>query len=634
MITLGCVTMDLTKLSNRIRLIRERHHLSKAELSRRLEISTAYVTELESGQKTTISTRLARVVSYELGVSREWLLEGKGEPFLSPGNRYPLYPDAAAGQTKAHTGDLSAFERLLSEISAKYINLSGEELEKVLQRDFQDLSRFLKVDVCILYIGTQDSGVMQSAKPLVWRLDENQKGNKPLCDWLAQDPVINENDYKHIFQKWNRNEPTLWGLVEERVDDEEIREKETKRLNYRSALAVPIQFAGYTKGALTLATTDTYRTWPDDLIPRLRLFGEVFINALMRKQSEGKLRSALSEINKLKERLEKDYEYLKEEINLEPNFSGIVGKSDVLKKILLKVKQVAPTNSTVLILGETGTGKGLIAREIHNASSYKDRPLVQVNCATLTPSLVESELFGHEKGAFTGAASRRMGRFEAAQGTTLFLDEIGDLPLELQPKLLRVLEEGEFERVGGSATIHTDVRLIAATSRDLEKEVKAGRFRRDLLYRLNIFPIFVPPLRARLDDVPLFVAYFVDRYGKWAGKKFDTIPLETVRSLQGYSWPGNIRELKNMIERAVIMSPVGNLQIEIPKHGDHDHAPEPMKSLREIEREAIIRVLEQTHWKINGQGGAAQYLDIHPATLRSRMKKLNIKRSSQTSLAK
>jgi transcriptional regulator with GAF, ATPase, and Fis domain len=356
----------------------------------------------------------------------------------------------------------------------------------------------------------------------------------------------------------------------------------------------------------------------------LRLFGEVLENALGRRRSEEALRTALSEIKQLKERFEADYIYLREEIKLEHDFSGIVGRSEALRQILVKVKQVAPTNATVLILGETGTGKGLIARAIHNASRRGDRPLIRVNCAALNPGVIESELFGHEKGAFTGAQSRRVGRFEAANGTTLFLDEIGELPLDLQGKLLRVLEEGEFERVGGTSTIKTDVRVIAATNRDLEKEVEAGRFRRDLWYRLTIFPIYVPPLRERLEDIPLFMNFFVDKHGKRIGKKFDMIPQRFIKALEGYSWPGNIRELENMIERAVIKSPEGNLQIETPLQLG---VPlDKRKKHEEFEREHILNILKDTNWIIEGRKGAAQRLGLTPSTLRYRMKTLDIKR--------
>jgi len=269
----------------------------------------------------------------------------------------------------------------------------------------------------------------------------------------------------------------------------------------------------------------------------------------------------------------------------------------------------------------------LIARAIHNASSRRDRPLMQINCAAIAPGIVESELFGHEKGAFTGASNQRMGRFEAAMGTTLFLDEIGELPLEQQPKLLRVLEEGEFERVGGSATLHTDVRVIAATSRDLEKEVAASRFRRDLWYRLNIFPIFIPPLRSRLEDIPLFVAYFVEKYGKWAGKKFDKVPLETIRALQNYPWPGNIRELRNTIERAVITSPDGHLHIELAANEYKPHDIEPIKDTAiKAKRDQILRALEKTDWVIEGANGAARRLGISGSNFRYYVRKFNIRR--------
>ena len=344
----------------------------------------------------------------------------------------------------------------------------------------------------------------------------------------------------------------------------------------------------------------------------------------MRKRSEEQLQKAFSEIKQLKERIEADYTYLKEEINLENDFSDIVGKSNALKQILLKVKQVAPTNATVILLGETGSGKGLIGRTIHNISKRKNRPFMQVNCAALAPSLIESELFGHEKGAFTGAQARRLGRFEMAHGTTLFLDEIGELPLEIQAKLLRVLEDGELERVGGGSTIKTDVRVIAATNRDIEKEVEAGRFRLDLWYRLNVFPIFVPPLRERKEDIPLFVSFFVAKYQKWIKKKFDRVPQEMINALQSYAWPGNIRELENMIEKAVIISPDGKLQIETPLQPDGLSIKN--KTLEEFEREYILKVLKLTGWTIKGPKGAALQLGLKPSTLRSRMQKFGIKR--------
>jgi chemotaxis protein methyltransferase CheR len=280
----------------------------------------------------------------------------------------------------------------------------------------------------------------------------------------------------------------------------------------------------------------------------------------------------------------------------------------------------------VLLLGETGTGKELAARAIHEASSRRDRPLLKVNCAALPASLIESELFGHEKGAFTGAVSRQAGRFELAHGATLFLDEIGEMPLELQSKLLRVLQEGEFERLGSSKTIKADVRIIAATNRNLKTEVQKGLFREDLWYRLNVFPITVPPLRQHLEDIPALVDHFVKRFSKKVGKTITSISPAMMRSLQAYNWPGNIRELANVIERAVInaQGPVLRLAEDIQADGQSSEAHE--KTLEEIERNYIIQILDQTRWRIEGQTGAAHILGLNPSTLRTRMVKLGIQR--------
>jgi formate hydrogenlyase transcriptional activator len=526
--------------------------------------------------------------------------------------------------------EIEQFEHLLSEISAIYINLPAIELEKVLKKDFARLNKALGVDVSILYVTGEGSPSFHLAKPLIWFLDENQESNKPLLEWLQQNPTINSDMFKYLFRKWNLGESTPWQLTEEVPGEGSGERQASIERNIKSALAVPIKFAGSVKGVINIATTNAFKNFPEELIPRLRLLGEVFINALMRKQSEEKLQRALTEIKGLKKRIEADYFYLREEIDfaIERDFSDIVGKSDALKKILLKVKQVAPTHASVLLLGETGTGKGLIARAIHNASKRRDRPLMQINCAALAPGIIESELFGHEKGAFTGALIQRTGRFEAARGTTLFLDEIGELPLEQQPKLLRALEEGEFERVGGSTTFHTDARVIAATSRDLEKEVALGKFRQDLWYRLNIFPIFIPPLRNRLEDIPLFVAYFVDKYSKWAGKKFEKVSLETIQALQNYSWPGNIRELRNTIERAVITSPEGHLQIESPKI-NHNFQSDPRTvkdAASRAKREQILGALQKCGWVIEGPNGAGKLLGISGSNIRYYVRKYNIKR--------
>jgi len=345
-----------------------------------------------------------------------------------------------------------------------------------------------------------------------------------------------------------------------------------------------------------------------------------------RKQAELNLKGALSEIEQLKDKLEAERAYLQDEIKFQHNHENIIGQSESLNYVLYKVEQIAAKDTTVLILGETGTGKELIARAIHNLSLRKDRALVKINCANLTPNLIESELFGHEKGAFTGAHARQPGRFEVAHGATLFLDEIGELPLELQPKLLRVIQDGEFERVGSSQTVKVDVRVIAATNRHMEEEVRKGRFREDLWYRLNIFPITVPPLRERSEDIPLLVEYFVSSISKRMGKTIDSIPSVVMDALKNYSWPGNIRELENILERAVINSSGSKLHlVDELKRPERDPTM-ANRSLAEMEREYIARVLEQTGWKVSGKDSAAEILGLDRSTLRARMRKLGIQK--------
>jgi len=349
------------------------------------------------------------------------------------------------------------------------------------------------------------------------------------------------------------------------------------------------------------------------------------------------------EIATLKARLEKENVYLQDEIRTEHNFEEIVGRSSALLEVLRKVEQVAPTDSTVLICGETGTGKELIARAIHNLSARKDRPLVKVDCSAIAAGLVESELFGHVKGAFTGAFERHIGRFELADSGTIFLDEIGELPPETQVKLLRVLQEREFDPVGSSRPVRVNVRVIAATNRDLEKSVQIGRFRSDLFYRLNVFPLEVPPLRRRRSDIPQLVAFCLSRFSKKFGKKVDTIPEEAMETLMNYSWPGNVRELQNIIERAVILSPgpallldqdlvsgssLGGETLEVPGQGPPPESPElpRLASLEEVERRHILAALQQAGGVIEGPKGAAKILNLHPNTLRHRIQKLGIKR--------
>ncbi|MBW6521776.1 MAG: sigma 54-interacting transcriptional regulator [Desulfoarculaceae bacterium] len=348
------------------------------------------------------------------------------------------------------------------------------------------------------------------------------------------------------------------------------------------------------------------------------------IEAEIRK---GTAETALAEIKNLQRQLEAERAYLQEEIKLACNHEQIIGQSDGLKYVLYKIEQIAASDTTTLILGETGTGKELVARAIHGLSLRHKRALVKVNCATLPSNLIESELFGHEKGAFTGSQCRHLGRFEVANGATLFLDEIGELPLELQAKLLRVLQDGEFERLGSSHTLKVDTRIIAATNRNLEEEVRQGRFREDLWYRLNIFPITMPPLRDRLDDIPALVDFYVKKIAARLGKAIQIIPATVMAALQEYHWPGNVRELENILERAVINSSGPKLRLVDALKNPGNNLPTDKKTLEAVERDYILQVLEQTRWKVSGKNSASEILGLDRSTLRARMGKLNIKKS-------
>ncbi len=348
-----------------------------------------------------------------------------------------------------------------------------------------------------------------------------------------------------------------------------------------------------------------------------------------RKRGEESLKAALAEIKQLQNRLEAENVYLQHEVAEEYNFGEIIGQSKAISNVFLRVEQVAPMDATVLLLGETGVGKGVIARAIHTRSVRKDRPMITVNCTSLPANLIESELFGRERGAFTGADSRQIGRFELADGGTIFLDEIGEMPMDMQCKLLRVIQDGEFERLGGPRTIKVNVRIIAASNRNLKEEILNGRFREDLFYRINVFPITIPPLRQRKDDIPLLVNHFVAKFNKKSGKKINTVSQETLNALQEYHWPGNVRELESVIERAVITSQGTVLQV-LDRFDTFQKTEglvaQDVKALAELEHDHICQVLQQTGWRIEGEKGAAILLGLNPSTLRARMRKYGIHR--------
>ncbi|GHF78355.1 sigma-54 interaction domain-containing protein [Thalassotalea marina] len=350
----------------------------------------------------------------------------------------------------------------------------------------------------------------------------------------------------------------------------------------------------------------------------------VFRDVSEQKRQQHALESALAQVKELSEQLAEQNTYLKKELNQEWHATGLVGNSQTFQRVLSQIELVAATDSTVLILGENGTGKELVARNLHQMSNRKDSPMVKVNCAAFTASLLESELFGHEKGAFTGATERRKGKFELADGGTLFLDEIGELSVEAQSKLLRVLQEQEFERVGGSKVIKVNIRVIAATNRDLKAMVDQGLFRMDLFYRLNVFPIEVPPLKDRIEDLPLLCQSIISRLNDKLGKAVDKINNKSLAMLKRYQWPGNVRELQNVLEREMILSTSRTLTLQ--SFSLKDVAELKLETLVDAEKQHILNMLEQTQWKIGGAFGAAKLLDLPPSTLRSKMQKLGIKR--------
>jgi formate hydrogenlyase transcriptional activator len=510
------------------------------------------------------------------------------------------------------------FEALLTEISAHFVNLPTDQIDSDIEEAQGRICKLLDLDRSTLWQTTK-----QKPGTLLLTHIQHPSGS------LSPPERMNGCDFfPWITQKVLGGETVIFSKMTD-IPPEAARDRENL-LAYgtKSDVIVPLSVGeGPVLGMLTFAVMREERSWPEKVVKGFRLIAQVFANALERKRIDSRLREHIREIEELKERLERENIYLKEEIGLLAEHKGIVGQSVAMKRVMRQAEQVAQTDSTVLLLGETGTGKELLARAIHGMSLRKDRPLVTVNCASLPPTLIESELFGREQGAYTGALTRMIGRFEIADGSTLFLDEIGELPLDLQSKLLRVLEDGTFERLGSTKPLHVNVRIIAATNRDIEQGVKDGKFRQDLFYRLNVFPIVIPPLRKRPEDIPLLLQAVVIEFQNKMGKEIESIPKKTMQALQSYSWPGNVRELRNMIEHAMILSKSKILDVHLPKQASSDiEAP---GNLQDMERMHIVAVLEKTGWRLAGKGGAAEVLGLKRTTLLSKMKKLGITRSNK-----
>jgi formate hydrogenlyase transcriptional activator len=508
--------------------------------------------------------------------------------------------------------ELVAFERMLADLSARMANVPANRVEPEIQLAQVILRQFLGFDRSTFAEFQDNSSLVVVSSTAVEGVDPTPLGPlPPQLDWFIAKLRAGE---------------TL--VIHDPADDlppEAVGEAEyIQRTGLRSHLSIPLRIGGKVVGAIAFSAFRETRNWPDDLIARVMLVGEVFAHAIARKREHEKLLAAMAEIRLLKDRLERENSYLKQASQVRP-LQHLSSRSPRFLSVVEEIKQVALTSSTVLLLGETGSGKEVLAQAIHDSSAQKDRAMIKVNCAALPASLIESELFGREKGAFTGALARQPGRFEIADGSTIFLDEVGELPLELQPKLLRVLQEGEFERLGGSKTIKVETRVIAATNRPLEQAVREGRFRQDLFYRLDVFPIEVPPLRERREDIPLLSWTFVKEFGNSMGKPIEEIAEDSMNALQDYHWPGNIRELRNVIERAMILSQGPKLYIKLGRTALRPVAVNAMAgSLDEAEVTIIRQAVEQCNWRIRGPNGAATLLNMKPTTLESRIKKLGL----------
>jgi len=504
------------------------------------------------------------------------------------------------------------FEDLISNLSATFINIKASEIDKNIERGLKLVVQHLDLDRGNLF--------------------EFSRGNEKLTlthssarEGMKHSPRGHySNQHPWFTQKLLNGEMFCFSQPTDLPKEAKAEKEYLLQQGIQSAMVVPLEAAGIIQGGITLSSIKWERQWPEHLLEQCKILAQVFSNALLRKRADKKISETLVRIRELNARMEQENIYLRDEIELRHRHEEIIGKSEPVMDMLSRAEQVAETDATVLILGETGTGKELMANAIHRLSRRKDRTMIKVNCAALPATLIESELFGREKGAYTGAMSRQIGRFEIADGSTLFLDEIGEMPLELQSKLLRVLQEGQFERLGSPETITTDVRIITSTNRDLARAVREGTFREDLYYRLNVFSVIVPPLRDRVEDIPLLVWAFVKEYESSMGKTIHTIPKSSLDRLQKYTWPGNIRELKNVIENAMIITTSKTLHIIPPV--DPSVSVQKAIKLADVERNHIKDVLKRTSWRVSGTNGAADLLGLKPTTLESRMKKLGITR--------
>ena len=504
------------------------------------------------------------------------------------------------------------FERALSELTAKFVNLQMAFVDKEIRNGLEAISGALGADRAAVALIQENSGDFLST--YAWAApgipEFPRQFLRDVFPWLVEQVLSNQ--------------ATLLRL-KDAPPEAHCERAYMKSVGAHLSLVVPFRVGGKIIGAMSCDCFGSEdQPWDEVTLSRFQAAADVLANALGQKEANEKLNSAYIEIQQLREKLEKENLYLREEIKLEHSHHSILGESPAIRSVLKKAEQVARTDSTVLILGETGTGKELIARTIHEMSACSKHVMVKTNCAALPATLIESELFGREKGAYTGALAREIGRFELADQSTIFLDEVGEIPLEVQSKLLRILQDGQFERLGSSKTSHVNVRVIAATNRDLEAMVKEGKFREDLFYRLNVFPIHIPPLRERTEDIPALVRHILEELCKRMGRNIEGIQTRTMQCFQRYSWPGNVRELRNVIERNLILNTGNIFRAETQELEQKPNLQ--MRPFDEIESEYFRSILQAAKWRVRGKGGASEILGLKPTTLEARMKKLGIHR--------
>jgi formate hydrogenlyase transcriptional activator len=496
------------------------------------------------------------------------------------------------------------FEELLSDVSARLIAVDPEHVSQTIQSAIDQVRTFFRADRSGLLAVSDNHEIMHVAYASYSDGTRQVSGDinlSQLYPWCHRRVVVD----REVLCISRRDELP----AEAKVDRSSFEAMGTKSL-----LVLPISVAHSRLHLILISTVREQRNWPEQYVPRLRLLGEMLINTIERTQ-------ALDRLQHQREKLHSENDYLRQEVRQKLGKQTIIGRGHAIRHTLAMAEQVASTDSTVLLLGETGSGKGRLASYIHECSPRRDRTMITVNCSAIPASLLESELFGREKGAYTGALAKQIGRFELAHGSTLFIDEIGELPIEMQVKLLRVLESRTIERLGNPRPIAVDVRIIAATNRELGAAIQEGRFRKDLYYRLNVFPITIPPLRDRREDIPLFVQAFIDEFAGTMAKPMEEVDPESLEALLAYPWPGNVRELRNVVERAMIMSTSSILRIATPEVEVRVPA---QSDLHSVERTHILNILNETGWRIRGPHGAAARLGLKPTTLESRIKNLGL----------